>query len=466
MSLKRRLLWGTLAVAAVTLLAGLVGGVLISREVRRAAQQELFRQGEVTAELVERTLERTPLRDRRAVAVILEEVKLVGGHDYVEAAVPSRSGLTPLGGDSVLLPQLPGEVTDRGILEVEVAGVPVLATVRRVAVGARQNRRDMIIAIGRVEDSRIAAVVTRTVLVALVVGAGLAVLLAVALSRSLGNRLESISEAAGAYADGDFAVRAPDSGSDELAAVGRAFNDMATQLDEARRRERDFLMSVGHDLRTPLTTIRGYAEGLDSGAVPTDDIPRVAGVIHAQTDRLARLIEDLMLLSRIEAREFTLRPEPVDLTAHVKETIDAARMRADDARVRIETDLQPLGMQIVDPDRIAQVVTNLVDNALRYTPEGGRVLVSLMGMDGGARIEVKDNGPGIEASDLPHVFERLYVAQHYRPVRPEGSGLGLSIIKELVDVMGGSVVLTSEPGAGTSVVVTLKAGASSGPHRV
>jgi signal transduction histidine kinase len=235
---------------------------------------------------------------------------------------------------------------------------------------------------------------------------------------------------------------------------------MAAELDDARRRERDFLMSVGHDLRTPLTTIRGYAEGLDTGAVPPEDIERVAGVIHVQTDRLSRLIEDLMLLARLEAREFTLRSEPVDLAAHIKETIEGARIRADDARVRIEVDLQPVGLLPVDPDRVAQIVTNLIDNALRYTPEGGRVVVALEPTAVGARIVVADNGPGIEPEDLPHVFERLYVAQHYRPVRPEGSGLGLSIIRELIDAMGGVVEVTSQPGVGTAVSVVLVADGS------
>jgi signal transduction histidine kinase len=459
-------LWGTLAVAAVTLVAGIIGGVVIQREVRAAAQQELFRQGRVTAELVERELERTPLRNRGEVAAVLESVKLVGGHDYVEAGLLLTGGrVSPLGDDPALISKLPLQVADRGIVEIEVDGTPVLATVRRVTVGNR-NQRDMVIAIGRVEDLGIASVVTRTILIALIAGALLAVALSIGLSRALGNRLEAIGDAARSYADGDFSARVPESGGDELAAVGRAFNDMAAELDDARRRERDFLMSVGHDLRTPLTTIRGYAEGLDTGAVPADDMERVAGVIHVQTDRLSRLIEDLMLLARIEAREFTLRPEPVDLAAHIKETIDGARIRADEARVRINTDLEPVGLLMVDPDRVAQVVTNLIDNALRYTPEGGRVLVGLTATRSGARIVVADNGPGIEPSDLPHVFERLYVAQRYRPVRPEGSGLGLSIIKELVDAMGGTVGVTSRPGAGTSVSVTLTASKIRRPDRV
>ncbi len=233
---------------------------------------------------------------------------------------------------------------------------------------------------------------------------------------------------------------------------------MAEQLEASRRRERDFLMSVGHDLRTPLTTIRGYAEGLDGGEIGADDLQRVAGVLHGQTDRLSRLVEDLMLLARLEAREFMLRPEQVDVAAHLKEMVDSHRTRADELRLRLELDAESVGEVLVDPDRLAQVVGNLVDNAFRYTPEGGLVEVDVRRHGNGFAVSVSDSGPGIDREDLPRVFERLYVAQRYRPIRPEGSGLGLSIVKELVDAMDGSIEVTSTPGRGTTVTVMLPAG--------
>ena len=456
MTLRRKLLLGTLAVAAVTIAAGITGGVLIQREVRRAAHQELTRQAQVTAQLIENELERTPLRNRREVASVLNSVALLGDHDYVEAAVLRADGaMTPLVAGSVLLPGLAAGGLESRVTEVDVAGTSVLATAERVELGA--GRRTLLVAIGNIEDLQIAGVITRTVVIALSAGAVVAVALAVGLSRSLGRRLDVLGRRARSYAEGDFDARVPEIGDDELSAVGQAFNEMAEELGRARRRERDFLMSVGHDLRTPLTTIRGYAEGLDAGAVDQSDIPRVATVIHTQTDRLSRLIEDLMLLARLEAREFTLRPEPVDLAAHLKETIAAARIKSDAARVRIDDDLEPVGLLVVDPDRVDQIVTNLLDNALRYTPEGGTVRVCLATTADGARIEVADNGPGIETADLEHVFERLYVAQHYRPLRPEGSGLGLAITKELVDAMEGDIAVSSVPGAGTTVVVSLVA---------
>ena len=240
-------------------------------------------------------------------------------------------------------------------------------------------------------------------------------------------------------------------GSDEVAEVAVAFNDMAGDLEEARRREREFLVSVGHDLRTPLTTIAGYAEALHEGKVGDEDLARVGGVIHRESGRLSRLLEDLMVLSRLEAGEFTLRPEPVDLAGHLRGTVEAYRGRAEAAGVHLEADLADVPPVLVDPDRIDQVVGNLVENALRYTPAGGTVRLVLRAEGARVRLSVADTGPGIEAADLPHIFERLYVAQRYRPARPEGSGLGLAIVRQLAEAMGGAVEVVSAPGQGTTI---------------
>lgn len=219
-------------------------------------------------------------------------------------------------------------------------------------------------------------------------------------------------------------------------------------------REREFLVAVSHDLRTPLTTIAGYAEAMQEGRVDTADLDRVAKVLGTEAGRLGRLVEDLMLLSRIEAREFSLRSEAVDIAAHLKGVLESFRERADSAKVVLDADINSVGIVDIDPDRVAQVVGNLLENALRYTPEAGQVTLSLEETPHGLRMAVSDTGPGIDAADLPHIFERLYVTARYRPVRPEGSGLGLSIVRELVDAMGGVTSVESAPGEGTSIAVT------------
>ena len=465
MTLRRRILWGSLAVAAITLLAGLLGAASIRRESREAAQDELFRQAEVTALLVEQQLEGSTrqLVDRPAVVRaqrVLEEVRVIGGHDFLEAAIVTPRGrIIELVDDPSLLPLIVVGVVDREVHTVTVDGDAVFATVRSIEIPTTGDEGTfrMMVAIGRFDTFLIGAVITRTLLFAMVVGGAVAAALAIALSRDLGRRLERLSLTARAYASGDFTARAPESGHDELAEVGHAFNDMAAEMADLRRRERDFLMSVGHDLRTPLTTIRGYAEGLDSGALDAADLPRVAGVLHTQTDRLSRLVEDVMLLARLESREFDLRPESVDLSAHLGEVVDGYSARADRSRVRVVPDIAEVGTVHVDPDRFSQVAGNLLDNALGYTPEEGIVQVRLRRRAGQIRLEVQDSGPGIDSEDLPHVFERLYVAQRYRPIRPEGSGLGLAIVKELTDAMDGEVQVSSSPGKGTTVTVTLSA---------
>ncbi|MFQ5554630.1 MAG: sensor histidine kinase [Acidimicrobiia bacterium] len=469
--MRRRIFWGGVLVAVVVLALAATAGAVIRQQLVRRSHDELTRQAEVAARLVQRTdlasfilgtdtgrqtrTDQRPARQETAALVIgrlLEVVKEVGGHDYLEAARVTPSGLAVLVEDPEVLGQVPAGLENGNGLEIEVDGHPVIASVRTVPIGEGAHLR---IAFARDEPLLDTALFTRPLLFALIVGAVLALLLAFAVSRRLGKKLDPIEDAARAIADGDFGARVPVTERDELGRVAAAFNEMAGQLQGARERERDFLMSVGHDLRTPLTTIRGYAEALDGGDVEGDDLPRVAGVLHRQTDRLSRLVEDLMLLARLQAREFTLRPERVDVAAHLKEVVDGYRTRADEVRLRLDARLDPVGVGLIDPDRIGQMLGNLIDNAFRYTPEGGTVTIALARTVPGFEITVTDTGPGIDPEDVPRVFERLYVAQRYRPVRPEGSGLGLSIVKELSEAMGGVVSVASTPGQGTSVTVRL-----------
>ncbi len=457
--MRRQVLWSVLMVAAVTLVAGVAAGATIRRSLIAETEAELLRQAEATATLVATSFrDNLPASDQDdaiPVARTLEIAKTVGGHDYVEVRVvnvaaariasielPDAPLLTSLGSDPPL---------DR-VTEVEVNGEPVLAYVRSIPLSARTDAK-MLIAIGRTEPMLAANLLLRPLLFALGIGAIVAVVLAGWVSGQVGKRLDRLGDASQAIAAGDFSVRASVEGSDDVARLGSAFNDMAHQLEDSRRRERDFLMSVGHDLRTPLTTLRGYAEALDAGEIEPDDLARVGGVLHRQTDRLSRLVEDLTLLSRLQAREFSLRPEDVDLSAHLAGLVAAQDDRAVKLHVKLVTDLEDVGVVEIDPDRISQIVGNLIDNALRYTPERGTVTLRLEKSGDAVILRVTDTGPGIDKEDLAHVFERLYVAQRYRPVRPEGSGLGLSIVKELVDALGGSITVDSAPGAGTIVSV-------------
>ena len=253
--------------------------------------------------------------------------------------------------------------------------------------------------------------------------------------------------------EGDLSARAPDDGDDEIAEVASAFNEMAGDLEATRDREREFLMAVGHDLRTPLTTIRGYAEALDAGEVQPEQLPHVAEALHRQTDQLSRLIEDVSLLARLEASEFTLRPEEVEAAGLVTEALEAYERPLESAEISLVVDAEPPVPATMDPDRLRQIIGNLMDNALRYTPNGGTITVGITSSDDLA-ISVGNTGSSIRPNDVPHVFERLYVADRYRAERPAGSGLGLSIVAELAEAMGGTVSCASEPALGTVFTVT------------
>ncbi len=457
--MRRRLFWAMVAVAAVTLfIGGVTASILISRSVESERRQEFFRQAEATGQLIQAQLGSDRVTDRNqldALRTVLRAAIAIGGHDFVELAVVTPRLEIVLPDDAQVIPALPLDVTaieGSRTFNLDVAGESVLALAKPVTV---TEQRRAIVVIGRTADFVDLGAVYGRLALALLVGVALAALLAITLSRSTGKRLDALAAASHAIASGDLSARATVQGSDEVAELAGAFNYMAQELEDAQRRERDFLMSVSHDLRTPLTTIRGYAEGLADDAIHPEDLGRVGGVLHVQADRLSRLIEDLMLLSRLEARQFTLRPERVDIGAHLKEVADGFRARADAARVRLDLDIGDVGVVEIDADRVAQIVANLLENGLRYTPEGGAVSLRLGRNDGGVWFQVSDSGPGIDEADLAHVFERLYVAQRYRPIRPEGSGLGLNIVKELVDAMGGTLSVTSELGKGTAVTVSL-----------
>jgi two-component system sensor histidine kinase BaeS len=282
------------------------------------------------------------------------------------------------------------------------------------------------------------------------------------LARLLADRtiesLEPLAFASRRVAAGDLTVRVPDPGDPELHDLVSAFNEMAEDLGKSRVREREFLLGVGHDLRTPLTTIAGYAEALESGDVDREELARIGSIIGVQSHQLGRLIEDITLLARLEQPEFDLRLEPVDLSAHVTEVVEAFRRRADELDITLAVETEPTPLVETDPDRIAQIAQNLVQNALRFTPAGGSITVTVGLAGDEVAIGVEDTGTGISAEVLPNIFDRHFAMGGQRQVRNEGTGLGLSIVKGLAEKLGGSVSAESEKGIGTKITVLIPAG--------
>ena len=278
-------------------------------------------------------------------------------------------------------------------------------------------------------------------------GIGLAALLSFGLARSIARPIRRVADATRAIAaEGPHEPLVPQ-GSSELAALAEAFNQMVAQLAASRDAERAFLLSVSHELKTPLTAIRGYAEGLGEGAFEPEEASRT---ILVEAQRLERLVRDLLDLARMNRSEFSVRQEPVDLADVAREAVARHGAAARGFDVTLAADAHETWV-LADYDRALQVTSNLVENALRETPAGGKVTVSAHD----AQLLVADTGPGIPPDDLPHAFERFYLYDKIGRDRPVGSGLGLAIVRQLVTAMGGDVRVESDPG-GTTFVVALR----------
>jgi two-component system, OmpR family, sensor kinase len=281
------------------------------------------------------------------------------------------------------------------------------------------------------------------------VTAALAALIAFLLARAIARPVRRVAEATRGLADSAEEPQfVPVEGPRELALLAESFNEVAVQLAKAREAERAFLLSVSHELKTPLTAIRGYAEGLREGVLPAGE---AAAVIVRESLRLERLVGDVLDLARMRKAEFSVRRDRIDLRSIA---LDALRRYGSQARefgVVLEVDGADEAPAIGDADRTLQILSNLVENALRLTPAGGSVRIYAIP----GELRVEDTGPGLLPEELERAFERFYLYSRYGRERPVGTGLGLAIVKELATGMGGSVEAASSPGRQTVFTVRL-----------
>jgi two-component system sensor histidine kinase BaeS len=280
-------------------------------------------------------------------------------------------------------------------------------------------------------------------LVAALAGGVLAGLAALLLARRIALPVRRVAEASRKLARGTHPDPVPVEGAAELATLARAFNDLAQQLARARAAERNFLLSVSHELKTPLTAIRGYAEAIQDGAL---DPSEAAATVAQEAARLERLVRDLLDLARMNRTDFSVQNSEIDLGEVAEDAVRRYEQVALAFGVTIEAVTNGSAPAIADSDRVLQVVSNLVENALRL---GGDVRV----VAEPGKLRVEDNGPGLQPDELEHAFERFYLHERYGRERPVGTGLGLAIVKELTAAMGGSVEVESEPGRLTRFTV-------------
>lgn len=284
-----------------------------------------------------------------------------------------------------------------------------------------------------------------SVLVALLIGAVLA--------RTLTSPIRELIDAAHVIARGDLGHQVPVRSQDELGRLAIAFNRMSSDLDRSNRQRKQMTADIAHDLRTPLSLILGYTEALSDGKLtPTAEI---FGVMHQEAGHLNRLIDDLRLISLADAGELPLTLAELPAAALIERAVAAFRAQAESKGIGLEVHLPgDLPMVRVDPERMAQVLGNLISNALRYTPAGGRVTLAGAGAAGGVLLSVADSGPGIPAAELERIFDRFYRADKARTQNGE-SGLGLTIARSLVQAHGGRITVESTLGQGTTFTIFL-----------
>lgn len=287
--------------------------------------------------------------------------------------------------------------------------------------------------------------------------AALALVIVQVLARGMTSPLREMVSAVRAMARGDYSRRVTASSRDEVGELARAFNTMAAQLAETDRLRRDLVANVSHELRTPITALRAMLENLVDGVEPPD--PMALGTMLAQVQRLGRLVDQLLDLSRLESGAVPLDRRAFDVGPLLEQAAEEARLHAGQSgrdRVTLSVGVNPPGLRMqADPERIHQVVANLLENAVRHSPAEGRVTIRATDDGGGVRLEVSDQGPGIPDHDASRVFERFYRADQARSSRDGGTGLGLAIARWIVELHGGDIRAERNEPRGCRMVVAL-----------
>ena len=288
-------------------------------------------------------------------------------------------------------------------------------------------------------------------------GAGaavLAILLGVVLARSLTRPLKELKEATQAMAEGQLGLQVPIRTRDELGALAESFNTMSVKLAHENQLRRQMTADIAHDLRTPLSVLSGYIEAMRDGVLKPQ--PDRFDTMYLEMEHLKLLVEDLRTLSLADAGELSLQPQPVQAGDLLHRAEEFFRHAAALQQVELVSQIEPgLPLVTVDAERMVQVLENILSNALRYTPVGGKIELSAAAERDGVRLTVRDNGPGIAAEDLPFIFNRFYRGDKARVDDQGESGLGLAIAKAILEAHGGNISVESEPGQGTTFRIFL-----------
>ncbi len=296
-------------------------------------------------------------------------------------------------------------------------------------------------------EQRLLADVRQAIWIAALAGIALAAVVGTLTARQISAPLRRLASAAGRIGAGDLAHQVPVDRDDEIGELGRTFNAMAADLRKAEEGRRRLMADIAHELGTPLAVLQANVEGMMDGVV--DRSPERLASLHAQIQVLTRLVRDLRDLSLAQEGRLPLDRREMDLAALAREAAELVRPLAEEKGIALIVEGEAAAPVVADRERIAQVLQNLLANALRYTDSGGRVALAVRAGGNEATVEVADNGVGIPEEELPHVFERFHRVDRSRARATGGAGLGLAIVKHLVEAHGGRVWARSRPGEGS-----------------
>ena len=265
------------------------------------------------------------------------------------------------------------------------------------------------------------------------------------LTKKMVTPLQQMSNAAKQFASGDFSYRVKINGSDELADLGRAFNDMADALDVLEGSRRSFVSNVSHELKTPMTSIAGFIDGILDGTIPNNKQDYYLEIVSTEIRRLSRLVVSMLNMSKIESGDLEMKPSNYDITDQIIHILLTFEQKIENKSIEIRglDALRPTYI-VADPDMIYQAVYNLFDNAVKFTNNGGYIEVKLTEHNTDIEVSIKNSGTGIKAEELSHVFEPFYKVDKSRSLDSKGAGLGLYIVKLMIEMHGGRVVAKSD----------------------
>lgn len=446
-TLAQRVALLTTAVAVLTaLVAGVLGAGLIQRANETSARRTLARLADVAKATADQGVrpDASQSRARRTLDAIGIVSAGVGLSGVIRSDRPlARQALTRADVAALLAGRRVTGLRDANGRAAYVEGRPT----RAGGIVLVQRRSDAL-ALGQQAITRL--------LLALAAGVALAMALGVVVARRIARPLRETAVATRALAAGQRNVTAPVRGPAEVAELAAGVNALSLALAQSEARQREFLLSVSHDLRTPLTAICGYAESLAGGVIPPEEAASAGAVMLTESQRLSRMVSDLLDLARLDARQLDVELLNVDLVEVARGAAPVWQMRCSAGGTEFRLELPTAAVVVhTDPARLRQVLDGLFDNALRVTPAGAPIVLAVSSTGDCGVVEVRDGGPGLTEADLDVAFERAALYRRYRGVRQVGTGLGLAIVHSIVTRLGGRVEAGHAPEGGARFTVLL-----------